>query len=210
MKREEYTDDAICSAMWLGQFEPVGAEHVIRVLLKPSFHPEVCVTVEPARLHVAALHSQLWYESIPSRGLLKYHAATFLSADKFADIVAAFDRASHENASERKRAYADGMGYSALRLDGKQRSTFKGQPIERYQRSFIVKLLLIADGAATSVHLRNRIVQCGQHVGLNWDTDPEPEEPRLSRVLVLGTGGERADYFDQLRQNLSKRPPDKV
>src|SRR6185312_60388 len=65
---EEYTADAICRAMNLpGFIEPGWTERehpTLRVVLKPSFHPEVCLTISRtdngASISVIALAEQFW------------------------------------------------------------------------------------------------------------------------------------------------------
>ena len=61
------TPENLCRAMGLGPFEPApgdGELDALRVLLMPSFHPEMCLTFRhdamQARLEVVAARSQIW------------------------------------------------------------------------------------------------------------------------------------------------------
>ena len=72
MQLEQYTADAICRSMGLDAFAPSGPS-CVRVVLRPSFHPEVCVTVAEtagsarARMSVVALTEMLWRQHAPRR-----------------------------------------------------------------------------------------------------------------------------------------------
>src|SRR6185312_5642007 len=65
---EEYTADAICRAMNLPCFiEPAWRERehsTLRVVLKPSLHPEVCITISrtenSASISIVTLAEQFW------------------------------------------------------------------------------------------------------------------------------------------------------
>jgi hypothetical protein len=206
MHLDAYTDDVICNAMGLGQFEPVGVERAIRLLVKPSFHPEACVTVEPTRLHVVALRSMLWHEPVPCR-LPEYAEAMSVTCDQFQRVVEAFDRALAEHAKAGKCITIDGMPISALRIAGNQRSAFEGQPVGSEQAKFVGEVLRLAHASASSVHLRNRIAECGRYVDRTFTIEPEPELPNVTRVMVLGAPDERAEYFDKLQARTAPRPP---
>lgn len=206
MNRGAYTDDVICNAMGLGPFEPVGVERAIRLVLKPSFHPEACITVEPTRLHVVALRSMLWHEPVPCR-LPEYAETTTLTGDQFDGIAEAFGRAFAESAKEGQRICLDGMPVSALRIDGGRRLAFGGQPIGAEHAEFVASLLRLAHASVTSVHLRNRIAECGRYVDRTFTTEPEPAMPEVTRVMVLGTPDDRTQCSDLLRQKKASRPP---
>lgn len=70
MDLDDYTPDAICKAMGLPSFaeDPALREHTdcLRVLFRPSFHPEVCVTCWPEQnglaIQTTALLQMLWHE----------------------------------------------------------------------------------------------------------------------------------------------------
>ncbi|MFO0757002.1 MAG: hypothetical protein U0359_10940 [Byssovorax sp.] len=53
--------------MGLGRFVPTATENVLRLLCRPSFHPEVCVTLTPNEIVAVALQSSLWREPVPAR-----------------------------------------------------------------------------------------------------------------------------------------------
>ena len=199
MRLDAYTDDAICNAMGLGQFEHVGGERAIRLLLKPSFHPEACVTVEPARLHVVALRSMLWREPVPCR-LLEYAETASLVADQFDRLIGAFDLALAEDANRGELVCLDGMPISALRIDGDRRWKFGGHPTGSGQSQFVVNLLRLAHASVSSVHLRNRIAEYGRYLSQAFKIEPEPELPNTAGVLVLGAPDDRADYFKELQR----------
>ncbi|KYF50419.1 hypothetical protein BE04_26595 [Sorangium cellulosum] len=72
MLTERYTADAICNAMGLPAFiDPGLSLPALRLLLMPSFDPEVCITLTGAagdeRLSVVALTESLWQQAAPRR-----------------------------------------------------------------------------------------------------------------------------------------------
>ncbi|MGL4422165.1 MAG: hypothetical protein ACRCZF_15965, partial [Gemmataceae bacterium] len=89
-----YTADAICRSMGLDGFEPASTP-CIRVLLKPSFHPEVCITLGDATdapgalLSVVALTERLWPQLIPRR-LFDLREDVCLPPEMFAVAAARF------------------------------------------------------------------------------------------------------------------------
>src|SRR5687768_16978630 len=67
MTPEQYTDDAVCFAMGLGRFVPPVDGEVLRLVCRPSFHPEVCITLTPDEVVAVALQAGLWHDPIPAR-----------------------------------------------------------------------------------------------------------------------------------------------
>jgi hypothetical protein len=199
MQLDAYTDDVICNAMGLGQFEPPGVSRAIRLLLKPSFHPEVCVTLEPTVFHVVALRSMLWREQIPTR-LPEFAQAVAALSAQFETSIESFHRAATEYAAESKRICLDGMSFSALLRTDNERTTFCGHPSGVEQKAFVAEFLQRAHAMASSVHLRNRIAQCGLYVDSAFTIEPEPESPDTTHMMILGATEDRADYFNSLRR----------
>lgn len=197
MQPDAYTNDAICSATGIGRFEPEGVDQVVRLLLKPSFHPEACITLEPAQVRVVALQTMLWQQPVPCR--MPNYAETFaIQRELFDRAVAAFEAASAENTRLPASVAVDGMQVSALRINGSYRSTFAGQPIRPAQSGFVAMVVQMGLDRVGSVSLRNRLAQCGRYVDNNFELEPEPERLKPTRLLVLGEPQERDSYFAAL------------
>lgn len=74
MQHEQYTDDAIGQAMNLPGFIPTDSGPIMRLLFKPSFHPEMCVTIASSQIQIIALQTQLWGQ--PDFCLLPFNIET--------------------------------------------------------------------------------------------------------------------------------------
>src|SRR5689334_5590084 len=71
MRVEQYTPDAICQALGLGPFalEPM-TNLAFRLLLTPSFSPELCVTLttdgSKSAVDIRTFATQFWHAESPS------------------------------------------------------------------------------------------------------------------------------------------------
>ncbi|HEY4329847.1 MAG TPA: hypothetical protein VGN88_08925 [Phycisphaerae bacterium] len=204
MRLEDYTDLTICNAMGLSQFDPIGIPDIIRVLLKPSFHPEACITLEPTRLYVVALRSQLWSEPVP-RLLPQLSEEVVVSAEEFNITVEAFKGAVAENAGGSSLC-VDGMPYSAVYKKQQQMVRTRGNSFGPGEVAFLGGFLRLAHARVSSIHLRNRIAECGRYVDRTFVMESEPELRNTTRILVLGAPEDRADYLDMLRQGTKPKP----
>lgn len=199
MKPEQYTDDAVCFAMGLGRFVPPAAEDIVRLVCRPSFHPEVCVTLTPNEIVVVALQSSLQREPSPSRMLELSERAT-LSGDELERICTAFDRALAESSRPPRRVViCDGMAVSAVRVRADKVERFSGHVVNEAEGQLVSAALALALSKTSSLPLRNRIAWCGRYVSSgddrSWPIEPEPRlpQPLISRLLVLGAPEEREE-----------------
>lgn len=200
MKLEEYTEDVVCFAMGLVQFLPSGTGNVVRLLCRPSFHPEVCVTVTPTDVVTVALHSGLWHEPSAAR-MPEFSEHAAVSTDDFEGISHAFNATLAESRRPPKLVViCDGMTASAVRTVAGQSERYSGHAVNDEERRLVKTVLSLALSKARSVQLRNRIAWCGRYVSLQDDpafpVEPEPSlpQPRVSRLLVLGTPEDRASF----------------
>ncbi len=117
MNPQHYTSDAICQAMQLGAFvDPSWAgasSSVLRVVLTPSFHPEVCLTMverpDSVLLSVVALNEQLWsHPAEVFRATSREEAK--LSGDVFSELARRFETAVNSAGPVRRYVCIDGMG----------------------------------------------------------------------------------------------------
>jgi hypothetical protein len=70
----------------------------------------------------------------------------------------------------------------------------------------VVDLLHLVHASVSSVHLRNRIAECGRYLDMSFAIEPEPELPNVTRVAVFGSPDERAEYFRELQQKMNAKP----
>jgi hypothetical protein len=213
MTPAQYTDDAVCFAMGLGRFVPANQADVVRLVCRPSFHPEVCVTLTPREIVTVALRSMLWQEPVPAR-MPEFSEVASLLSDEFAKICNAFDSALEESEKPPKWVViCDGMSASAVRVRAGRVERFMGHCVNEAERGFVTAALSLALARTRSVHLRNRISWCGRYVNPRDDqafpVAPEPDfkDPQVTRLLVLGTPQDRADFHAMFRTKPAARPP---
>lgn len=200
MNLEQYTDDAVCFAMGLLQFVPTTPGDVLRLVCRPSFHPEICVTFTPTDVVAVALRSSLWHEPVPARmPELSEHA--IVTADIFEALRALFDEALAESRLPSKSVViCDGMMTSAVRIVGGHTDRYSGHSVNEAERRLVKCFLSIARSKIRSVQLRNRLSWCGWYVSSRDDPafPIEPENslapPEVARLLVMGTAEDRADF----------------
>jgi hypothetical protein len=198
----QYTADAICRSMGLDAFEPVGLS-CVRLLLKPSFHPEVCVTVaEPAdparaRLSVVALTEMLWRQQAPRR-LPELREEVGVPAEVFAEAAAGFAAAFADRDRDGRRVCLDGMGVECCRSIGEV-ERFAEHAHRPAVSAFVGRLVWWAWVACRVPGVRNALAECARYLGAEYPRQADPERPPARRLLVLGTPEARAGYFEVLR-----------
>ena len=170
LSHENYTAENICRAMGIVPFAPdaSASRWTARVLLKPSFSEEVCLTIErdtvgPAVATVRALAEQLWARRFP----------TF--PDRFAEesvpVDAALADAFHafltDDHAVGTNACIDGMSYDAVvrgAASAAYRSAHLGQdaPTEAVLRELVPALHAVASDPVC----KRGLVGVASHLGL--------------------------------------------
>lgn len=200
MMAEQYTDDAACFAMGLGQLVPTSADGVVRLVCRPSFHPEVCITLTSKEVVAVALRSSLRKEPTPARMPELSEAATLPDGD-FDSVCDAFGQALVESHRPPKWVViADGMDASAVRVRQGQVERFSGHAVNDEESRFVRLVLTLALSRMKSPELCNRISWCGRyltpHDAQEFPVTEEPSlpSPKVCRVLVIGAPEDRADF----------------
>lgn len=197
MRLEDDTEYAICAAMGVGTFAAVDAILTIRLLLMPSFDPEVCVTVTPSRIEVVALGSMFKREPATG-GLPKLTESAAISNEQYDAAVAFFSHAVAEHAVKAKMMTLDGMLVSAFYKSDEGRASFAGHPDGPLEAAFVVYMLEIAHSSMSGAPLKNSIARCGRYLDRLFAVETEPELQQMTNILIVGTPEERAAYFEQL------------
>jgi len=215
MTIEQYTDDAVCFAMGLPQLLPAELGDVIRLVCRPSFHPEVCVTLKPDEIVTVGLKTMLWNESLVAR-MPEHSERAYLLPGEFDPVYEAFAAALDESKRPPKWVViCDGMRVSAVRFRVRESERFSGSAVNDAERKFVTSVLSLALSKAVSIELRNRIAWCGRYVvrgddaAVAFPVVPEPAVDQLlvTRLLVLGTPEERAEFHKMTGTKPTGRPP---
>jgi hypothetical protein len=212
MDVSQYTPDAICRSMGLTAFvEPGWSPVTLRLLLKPSFDPEVCVTLtdsgEPARLSVVALSEMLGRQPAPCV-LRAWREQVAMPSSAFGEAVAGFGAAlAAERQTEGRMVCLDGMPVAGCLLSGAGLEQFACSPYRPAVSAFLSSLVQVAWESCRRAGVRNALAACGRYVGLDLPRESVPPVPELFRVAVLGMPEARAEYFGLSDQGARQAEP---
>ena len=207
MHTDQYTADIICRSMGLlGFFEEswsTSATAVLRLLLKPSFDPEVCITLSSfgssANLCVIALSEMLWRQPGPCR-LAEHREEVVVDPNILNDMVTNILAAHAESCAQGRFVCLDGMGSECCYVRAGHVLRF----VQHVSRPSIVQLVVrVIDLAWQSCHdpfVKNALVRCAKYVDMDYALETEPVAPRVTRLLVLGSPDDRAEYLDLIRR----------
>src|SRR5580698_449531 len=200
MNPKDYTADSICRAVGLGQFIDCTWSKTetaaIRIVGKPSFHPEVVITLTKIKsdvlISIVAAKSQFW-STYPQP--IELFADQFSSDDlTFSQFFQQFDAASAEAKRPNKSICLDGMGIEACSVLNSKIERFEAHvAVNKSAYEFTARLVKYAWELCGIMEVKNGLSHVAGYVGLIF---PElqlvnsPSKPRV-RVLVLGTPEER-------------------
>lgn len=208
MRTEDYTADAICKAMSLPSFieQPWALSEypTLRMLLTPSFHPELCITLsrnsKAVLLSVVALATQYWSHS--SEVYLPHeHEDLTLPQTPFDEALALFTAAHRTIDPKHCYVCLDGMGSeSCLVLRAGTRRFRAEVSMHAQYKQFVAWVIDLAWNACRQPRIRNSLGQAASYLGIEYPVKEVPPEPPLMRLAVLGTSQERSDFLEMLRQ----------
>lgn len=174
MRIEDYTADAICQAMSLPAFiEPHWAQSdvpTLRVVLTPSFHPELCMTFswtyDSTPLSVIALAEQFWAQRSEVY-LPREREEARLPSGAFEDAVRLFQSAHAAFDADRRYACCDGMGSESCLVSRAGTQRLHAHVSEQGDTVRLVARLI--DLAWTGCHLpcvRNALAQAARYLSV--------------------------------------------
>lgn len=202
MQLSAYTPDAICQSMGLpGFIEKKWPAPTLRLLLKPSFHPEVCLTLSQSaktRLSVIAFEQSLWKQPAPC-ALATWREENSVADETFARLVTAFHAGwAAEKHLEGRMVCLDGMPICACLSHANDSLQLDTHPYRPEVRGFVSSFIALAAECCRYSRVRNALADCGDYVGLKLQRSSLPPSQPLYRIAVLGDSEERADYLRQL------------
>jgi hypothetical protein len=207
MNFDQYTNDAICRAMGRPAFvEPAWSPRTLRLLLKPSFHSEVCVTiaVNDCGMSVVAFAEGFGRQSVPCE-LPTFREHGLLAASVVEQLVANFNAAlAADRNREGRMVCIDGMGVACCLVDPNGVEQFSCHPYRPEVARFVSSCIQAAWQECRNPGVRNALAACGDYVGLKLPRDPEVVPPKLFRIGVLGTPHDRADFLKQLHERTGR------
>jgi hypothetical protein len=204
MHIKAYTPETICQCLGLVGFEVdpglSKAGEAMRLLLMPSFHPEVCITIADGRVSVVAARSMIWRQSDPAP-MFAYKDEGEITAESFSRLIAAF--AEVADVTKASGLAIDGMPVDFLLLQ-------RGSPLQRVQHNvgrqsrfatFAAQVVSAAWNSLQNVYCRNALAKAAKYGGLELPLIPEPPRKPTIGTLVLGPEEDRAQLLEALRKH---------
>ncbi|MEK8034931.1 hypothetical protein AACH06_29295 [Ideonella sp. DXS29W] len=210
MLSANYTSENVCRAMGMGGFandwQLAEADQSIRVLLLPSFHREVCVSVlckgSSVLVSVVAAVSQIWLQDwpVPQSTSTEQDSGT-LAEPQFANLSSLLHVAS-EPKPARRFVVVDGMrAHSVLRAEREGKLNLnQNVAYDPSYRAFVAELVSQSHSAIKSPSIRNALGDAGSYVGLQLPVEVVPPAKEVVRTMVLRSPEETAQLLDALRK----------
>jgi hypothetical protein len=202
----DYTPDSICLAMGLLSFKPGAPESgwVARVLLTPSFDPELCFTVqsqgERCSVEIRVPHAQVFSTRLApqatwtARAMLDESTALWL-----------YQRLEEPRPTpDGRRLIVDGMGFAAILRTSNRCQQIAGHVYDP-ACEWIADLLKALHGATSEPGCQRGIARAGWYVGLDLSLPEPPVEPRTLRIGMLGVPAEREELAAALAATHARR-----
>jgi len=205
MHIDQYTPEVVCQCLGLAGFEvthtPGGPIDWIRLLLQPSFDPEVCLTISKAataaNVSVVAARRMIWHQLSPAPMLTDRDQGRII-LEGYQQLAEALRSAAAS--SPTYIAICDGM-----QVDGIVMSS--GEVTNRFRRNVSDRSLLgeavsqaiaAAWGAVQSPYCRNALAAAGRYSGLELAPMPEPPRKPIIKTVVLGPEEDRHQLLKAL------------
>ncbi|WP_426165305.1 hypothetical protein [Pseudoduganella sp. R-34] len=210
MLSANYTSENICRALGLGGFandwQLAESDECVRVLLKPSFHREVCISVLSkagnVSVSVVAALSQIWLQDWPLPQLTQVEQeAGAITEQQFVRLLSLLKLADKQERPSRT-VIMDGMqAHTVLRVDreGKLNQEQNVSEDESYT-CFVTEVIKQSHGAISGATIRNALADAASYAGLRIPLEAVPRPKDLVRTLVLGSQEESAQLFEALRK----------
>jgi hypothetical protein len=216
MRLEDYTPDAICLAMGLPGFRNDaalrGTEPSLRLLLRPSFHPEVCVTLlmgaTEGTAEVRTFPELFWHMPSPAYRPVVFAERVAIACGVVANLARGFtETARLLQAPGRERwMVLDGMPVSVWgRFDGVETEVDLNVGAAGELRLFVAGAIREIYAVLSSGRCRNGLAIAGEYVDLRLKVDALPEVNTATRLLVLGDEEGRKEVGDRLNREQRAR-----
>lgn len=175
MELYEYTPDAICRAMSIAEFadrDVLSADPAaLRLLLKPSFSPELCITVVDSALVVTTLREMLWHRPHPC--VLPSVAQRVAVDEEFLSRLGSlFAAARHEiEHGSGPVLLLDGMHMDAVWPDGAELRELSVGVADEAVEVFLAFILQRAFHELTHPLVLRNLQECALHANLELPTN---------------------------------------
>lgn len=204
MRTDLYTAEAICQSMGLPSFDQdpacLRATAAMRLLLKPSFHPEICLTFTDGKISVVSARFMIWHQFEPSP-MLTDRAEGWMPDDTFIALLASTKPVA-ANPDAVPGLIIDGMPSELLCFsEGAVTLRAGGNAGRRGDYSHVIGVAITAAWERiANPHCRNALVDVAGYVDIKLPRDPEPDRKPTVETMVLGAEDDRMQVIEALRK----------
>ncbi len=203
MQNDQYTPDAICESMGIGPFiDPTwrSASKILRLLLKPSFYPEVCITMvareDSAKLTVVALSETFWHQVQPCP-VPGYLESAQIDNSDIVQLIEAYEPLDNHDPQS---ISLDGMGMNLAWTSSKGVRQLESHVSGNELDTFVLDVIDFVWRTSEHPGVRNGLAHCARFVGRDYPFDPEPPTPKIFRIGVLGSPEDVSDFNEQINR----------
>ena len=207
MNLKDYTVDNICRAMLLPGFIEdswtQSDQPVLRLVLTPSFSPEVCLTIthrnDQTIISVDAFVEQFWLLPSPVQSSPCNFEEVICESNVFDHIVNLFEMA--EEKSKQKLGYIciDGMGIETCLISRGCIRQFKFHVANQEPGGFVSQTIAKAWNGCRDPQIRNALAHCAFYLGERYSLEEMPPKVSVVNLAILGTPSEKHEYLEKLR-----------
>ncbi|MCB0909967.1 MAG: hypothetical protein KDB63_22955 [Nocardioidaceae bacterium] len=202
MNLEQYTADAVCRAMGIPRFADTtdlrNDDAAMRIVLRPSFTPEVCLTLTGCTATVSTLYEMLWHQPFPCT-LPAVQQSFPITADQQSSFARSLRHAVQEiRNDERMVIICDGMSFDAAWYNGGSIDQVSTHVTGQHVEHFISSLIQFAFAGANLDLIRNNLANCGRYVGLDLPIQKTMFD--TSQKMNIGVFGRPNDRDDLMRR----------
>jgi hypothetical protein len=211
MRLEDYTPGAICRAMGLPGFREDaalrGSDPSLRLLLRPSFDPEVCVTLltdaTEDHVEVRTFPELFWHQPSPAYRPAVFTERVAVGRGVVADLAHGWPEAAGllDAPGGDRWVVIDGMPVSAWgRSGGVERELDLNVGAAKEFRHFVTGVIRQLHPVLPAGRCRNGLARAGRYVDLRLPLDTLPDVDTGTRLLVLGDDEGRQEVADILQR----------
>ncbi|MBE7464846.1 MAG: hypothetical protein HS116_15330 [Planctomycetes bacterium] len=208
-----YSSDFICKNLGLGCFDNTEeariARFYVRMLFKPSWHPESCVTISTQNdqtiLRYAYFEGESLWHSKGIRTPLAFTEQHILPSSPIDGLLSITAEASSHAVDVSRGVTLDGMGCCFLwkhHSQVMQNETNVGSP--GFWRDWACAVLQVCWDAVQNPHAKQVVAATASYVGLEFNPATLPPVKPRTHVLLLGAEEERQNLLDSIHKAFAK------
>jgi len=204
MQTDAYTTEAICASLGLPSFEQdpacTRATQALRLLLKPSFHPEICLTFADGNVSVVSARAMIWHQFEPAP-MLTDRSEGVVPPEVFTSLFAPMAAVAKSGAV--RGIMIDGMPSELLLFRGGAVALRTGGNAGKQgDYSALVGLAISTAWDCISNPLcRNSLSDAAEYLGKKLPREFEPARKPTIGTMVLGSEEDRAELLEALRMS---------